>query len=148
MALIHQSPPLLPFMLALILLRFLFSFCNWPVFVFLCFSGQHIAKGKAFLIDTNSRWCFLSYWLADSRVSFVWHSFVWRETRRESLIMCGGACFSNNMHEDLIRTQSCQKHNRVLIYPFAASDAGCLLNWYVGSGTHKKGGNSAFFVQQ
>ncbi len=95
--------------------------------------------------------CFVFfYWLADSCVSFVWHSFVRgeRERERESLIMSGRACFSNSINGDLIRTSSCQKHYRVLIYPTAASHADCLLNWYVGSGTHRKGGNHAFFVQQ
>lgn len=48
--------------------------------------------------------------------------------RRESFTVSGGECFSNSIHKDLLRFQSCQKHYRVLIYPIAASDAGLLLN--------------------
>lgn len=56
-ALIHQAPPLLP---SLVTLRFLFSFRSGTVFVSLCFSRQHIAKGKGFSHRYKQRWCFSS----------------------------------------------------------------------------------------
>lgn len=126
------EPPSAPL---LVRLRFSFSSCSGTVLASLCLSRQRVAKGEKspFPSCTQPVVCFFPHWLQDSRVSFVWHSFVWREGERErEAVVSGGACFSDSMHRDLIRTSPCQKHGGVLIYPTTASDAGCLLNWYVG----------------
>lgn len=84
----------------------------------LCFSSQHILRGEGLSGWYKQPIVFFSpVDLLTQRVSFVWHSFVWRERGRESPMMSAGACSSNSIHKDLSTTQSCQKLKRVLIYP-------------------------------
>lgn len=115
----------------------------------LCFSSQHILRGEG-----------LSGWYKQPIVFFPLLTCLLNAFPLCDIPLCGGREAERArwwVQEHALQTAyikisaepSHAKSSNVSSYtPIAPQHAGCLLNWYVVSRTHKKGGNSAFFVQQ